>query len=67
MQIERIENGYLFTDNWISLITGETKSVKVDIPLTEAEEEYADKMYLNSEEVFTEQFLKLLANVGLLN
>lgn len=64
-QIERIENGYLFTDNWISLITDETKSVKVDIPLTEAEEEYADKMNLNSEEVFTEQFLKLLNKVGL--
>ena len=64
-QIERIENGYLFTDNWISLITGETKSVKVDIPLTEAEEEYADKMNLNSEEVFTEQFTKLLTKVGL--
>lgn len=65
-QIEKTEKGYLFTSDWESLVTAETKDVKVDISLSEDEESYIDDMKLNSKEVFTEQFLKLLTKVGLL-
>ncbi len=67
MQIEKTEKGYLFPSTWESLITKDTKDVKVDISLSENGESYIDDMKLNSEEVFTEQFLKLLTKVGLIN
>lgn len=66
MQIEKTEKGYLFPATWESLITEETKDVAVDISLTETEAEY-DKMKLNSEEAFAEQFTKLLTESGLTN
>lgn len=64
MQIEKTEKGYLFPSGWEGLITDDTKDVTVDVTVKEGEE-YYDKMKLNSEEVFEEQFLKLLAKVGL--
>ena len=63
---EKTEKGYLFPPTWKSLITEETKDVTVDISLTETEAEY-DKMKLDSEEAFTEQFTKLLTETGLTN
>ncbi|MBR2079266.1 MAG: hypothetical protein IJ962_03530 [Clostridia bacterium] len=60
-QIERTDRGYLFTSDWVSLVTDETKTVTVDIPL--AEDYYADKMRLNSADVFERQFKQLLINV----
>lgn len=66
MQIEKTEIGYLFPSTWKSLITEETKDVTVDISLTETEAEY-DKMKLDSEEAFAEQFTKLLTESGLTN
>ena len=64
-QIERTDRGYLFTYDWVSLVTDETKAVTVDIPL--AEEYYADKMRLNSADVFERQFKQLLINVGVVD
>lgn len=64
-QIERTDRGYLFTSDWVSLVTDETKTVTVDIPL--AEEYYADKMRLNSADVFERQFKQLLINVGVVD
>lgn len=64
-QIERTDRGYLFSSDWDSLITDETKTVTVDIPL--AEEYYANKMRLNSADVFERQFKQLLINVGLVD
>ncbi len=64
MQIEKTGKGYLFPSGWESLITDDTKDVTVDVTVKEGEE-YYDKMKLNSEEVFEEQFSKLLAKVGL--
>ena len=66
MQIEKNEKGYIFPATWESLITEETKDVTVDISLTATEAEY-DKMKLDSEEAFTEQFTKLLTETGLTN
>lgn len=66
MQIEKTEKGYIFPATWESLITEETKDVTVDISLTATEAEY-DKMKLDSEEAFTEQFTKLLTETGLTN
>ncbi|MBR5438266.1 MAG: hypothetical protein IKV21_05035 [Clostridia bacterium] len=65
MQIEKTEKGYLFPSAWESLITEETKDVTVDISITETEAEY-DKMKLNTEESFTEQFTGLLNKMGLI-
>lgn len=64
IQIEKTGKGYLFPSAWESLITEETKDVIVDISLTDTVEEY-DKMKLNSEAVFTEQFTNLLTELGL--
>lgn len=64
-QIEKTDKGYLFSSDWDSLITDETKTITVDIPL--AEEYYADKMRLNSADVFERQFKQLLINVGLVD
>ncbi|MBR2417427.1 MAG: hypothetical protein IKB12_02220 [Clostridia bacterium] len=64
-QIERTDRGYLFTSDWVSLVTDETKTVTVDIPL--AEDYYADKMRLNSADVFERQFKQLLIDVGLVD
>lgn len=64
-QIERTDKGYLFSSDWDSLVTYETKTVTVDIPL--AEEYYADKMRLNSADVFESQFKQLLINVGVVD
>ena len=67
MQIEKTEKGYLFPATWKSLVTADTKDVTVDINLADEEQYYADKMKLNSKEVFTEQFTKLLNKLNLTN
>ncbi len=64
-QIEKTEKGYLFTSDWEGLVTEKTKNVTLDISLTAQEEYYTDKMKLNTEDVFQEQFTKLLFEVGL--
>ncbi len=65
-QIEKTDRGYLFTSDWESLVTKETMDVTVDISLADEEQYYADKMKLNSEEVFREQFTDILKKVGLI-
>lgn len=64
-QIERTNKGYLFSSDWNSLVTDETKTVTVDIPF-EADY-YRDKMRLNSEDIFRVQFEKLLVEIGLVD
>lgn len=59
-QIEKTDKGYLFTSDWKSLITKDTQTVTVDIPMNEELSYYADKMRLNSAEVFEKQFKVLL-------
>lgn len=62
-QIEKTDSGYLFTADWKTLVAEETKEVTVDVPLFE--EYYADKLRLNSEDVFERQFEQLLIETGL--
>lgn len=64
-QIEKTEKGYLFSSDWDSLVTEETKTVTVDIPF-EADY-YSDKMRLNAEDIFQVQFEKLLIEIGLVD
>lgn len=66
-QIEKTDKGYLFTSDWKSLITKDTKTVTVDIPMNEEFSYYADKIRLNSTDVFERQFKQLLINVGLVD
>ena len=65
-QIEKTDKGYMFTSDWESLVTAETKDVIVDINLADEEQYYANKMKLNTEEIFAEQFTELLNRVGLI-
>ena len=64
-QIEKTDKGYLFTADWESLITKDTKMVTVDIPIDEEFSYYADKMRLNSTDSFEKQFKKLLTETEL--
>lgn len=64
-QIEKTDKGYLFNSDWESLVTEETKTVTVDIPMNEELLYYADKMRLNSPEIFEKQFERLLIWLGL--
>lgn len=63
-QIEKTDNGYLFTADWKTLVDEETKEVTVDVPLSE--EYYADKLRLNSADIFERQFKQLLGEIGLI-
>ncbi len=66
-QIEKTDKGYLFTSDWKSLITKDTKTVTVDIPMNEEFSYYVDKMRLNSAEVFERQFRELMIDIGLID
>lgn len=63
-QIEKTDSGYLFTADWKTLVAEETKEVTVDVPLFE--EYYADKLRLNSADIFERQFKQLLGEIGLI-
>ncbi len=63
-QIEKTDSGYLFTADWKTLVAEETKEVIVDVPLFE--EYYADKLRLNSADIFERQFKQLLGEIGLI-
>ncbi|MBQ8227593.1 MAG: hypothetical protein IJZ88_01125 [Clostridia bacterium] len=58
-QIEAVEGGYLFTNDWKSLNVSEAQKIVMDIELNERGKYYEDKMLFLSKSAFEKNFKKI--------
>lgn len=63
-QIEAVNSGYIFSNDWKTLTTDEAISIEMDVELGEEAEYYKDKMLFLPKSDFHEQFEKIINNLN---
>lgn len=62
-QIEVVDSGYIFSNDWETLATDEATKIVMDAELGEDAEYYKDKMMFASKAVFEKQFESIINNL----